>query len=168
MWRLAPSVAIALALAACAKPSVRTQYKPEVDFSSLRTFNWIDPGRLETPPAHVLDALVDKRIRLSIEEALYEQGFHKARRGTPDFWITYHAALEARTEAVPLYRSPGIVTGMQNVTYQEGTLVLDVYDPDSLRLLWRGWAMNAFRNEDTAIAYIPDIVRALIRDFPPH
>jgi hypothetical protein len=154
-------------LAACAKPEVITRYEPDVDFSALHTFGWMEVEEMESPPGLALDPLVDKRIRLSIEKSLYGQGFEQLKDGTPDFFIMYQGGLEEKTEPVPTYRGQGIVTGMQNVRYEEGTLVLDVYDAESKRLLWRGWAIKAFQNRDNAVAYIPKIVQELVRQFPP-
>ena len=59
------------------------------------------------------------------------------------------------------------MTEMRHRTYQLGTLVLDVVDPKTHAVVWRGAVTGAFNNRDSAYASIPEIVERILSAFPP-
>ncbi len=52
-------------------------------------------------------------------------------------------------------------------TYKEGTLILDFVDPETMQLIWRGWATFAFDDPDKAARYVNKAVKKILKKFPP-
>jgi hypothetical protein len=54
-------------------------------------------------------------------------------------------------------------------TFQESTLVLDLLDPSSDDLVWRGWGIGIVgtRDRDRGQEKIEKGVRAILAEFPP-
>jgi hypothetical protein len=155
-------------LSGCATTKVEYEFDQEADFSRYVAFAWIDPAELESPPALARRPLVDKRVRLTIEEALIGRGHRKVEAGEADFLIIYNGALEDRLERIPLYGPHGAVQiGSQTRVYHQGTLVLDVYDARTKKLTWRGWATDVFDTREEAIEELSEIVDRLLSGFPP-
>jgi hypothetical protein len=137
-----------LFLSACAGASVRIEPAPGFDASGLRTYAWV-PGAATGLPAHprIDSASVDSMVRLAVDGALAARGYSHAAEGS-DFLVDYHVVITRRTvEAVaPVHcpeEPPLVSLGAEDRycrEYDEGALVLDVLDPASGMLLWRGVA----------------------------
>jgi hypothetical protein len=168
--RPAPAILAALGLSlcvACASPVVEYDFDPEADFSGYTTFHWIDPSEVETEPRMAREPLVDARIRRAVNVALTDRGYRKTDTPPWDFLVIYQGALEDKEELIPVYTQTGAVRGMQTYAYKEGTLVLDVYDGASKRLVWRGSVTQAFDDEDRALESIEKLATSLAAKFPP-
>ena len=59
----------------------------------------------------------------------------------------------------------------ETVRYEAGTLVLDVVDARTNKLVWRGWAQNSvedmLRNRDRMARTIDQAVARMLRGLPP-
>ena len=173
---------------ACAQVRVRTDYDDAVDFTRLQTFAWLDPPLREEareegaqgadPFTH--NTLIDKRVRDEVEAWLREHGYRAAARGeSPDFQLRYELVSRDVTRDSPVFVSggfghfgygygSGIGYGYSHsTTYQEGTLILDVIDPDSERIAWRGWGTTQARDPHMEPERIHKTVAAILERFPP-
>ena len=109
--------------------------------------------------------------------------------GKPDFWVTYHVTLD-RTASVAMlnddfnygpgwgwsygyaYRPDSSYgsRGRYVYEYDEGTLLLDVVDPQSRQLIWRGSAtdeVNFSASPEAKERQINEAVRRMLAKFPP-
>ena len=95
--------------------------------------------------------------------------------GTPDLLIHYHASIDRRLNVNVADRAhgycyaddcPGFVD-----EYEAGTLVLDVVDTHTNRLIWRGWAQDSVQpmlnNADTMERKINEAVTRMLNRLPP-
>ena len=142
----------------CSTMTVKSVYDPFASFPKSGTYAWM-PGsqRLIDDPRIDL-AEVDKRIRSAVDRGMAAKGFQPASQDTADILIAYHAALESRLDAATVnenywswgYGSDGswgygpnrkVSRGPDTgPVYEKGSIVLDIVDPGTKRLLWRGSA----------------------------
>ena len=64
----------------------------------------------------------------------------------------------------------GVGTGVGysgSTTYQEGTLILDVIDPATQQIAWRGWGTSQSRDPQMRPERLRKTVAAILARFPP-
>jgi len=185
--RLALVSAALLAVAGCASVRVSTDFDEEYDFTQLATFAWLDPplreqSRVEAPIgdpfAH--NTLLDKRVRDEVGAWLTSHGYRPAREGeSPDFLVRYDFVSRDVTRDSPVIVSggfghygygwgSGVGYGYSpSNDYQEGTLILDVIDPDTQRIAWRGSGSSESRDPHMKPERLHESVTAILERFPP-
>ncbi|HEY0776934.1 MAG TPA: DUF4136 domain-containing protein, partial [Gemmatirosa sp.] len=149
------AVVAAAALAAvgtgCAStPSVRvnTTVAPEAQFGSYHTFNILSPRPRDVNPASGDDPMVDNSItnralRDDLRQALVAKGYAP---GGPqaDFSVAYYAAARKALDVstvdygYPYRRWWGPREEQEVRQVNQGTVVIDVIDRRTNRLVWRG------------------------------
>jgi len=185
--RLALVSAAALALA-CASVRVSTDYDEGYDFARLSTYAWIDPPLREQARAdQVPDAdpfthntLLDKRVRDEVDAWLTTHGYRAAREGeSPDFLLRYDLVSRDVTRDSPVFVSggfgnygygwgSGVGYGYSHSSdYQEGTLILDLIDPATQRIAWRGSGTSDARDPHMKPERLHKSVTAILERFPP-
>lgn len=176
--RIAAALIAATALLACASPPISVQFDREEDFSALRRFAWY-PNR--TPAQTRKQGRFPEQFAAAertVERGLMERGYQKVPRASADFLVLCQLSLErqldTRTVNEP-YRMGGsewevhrVVTREETIEYQRGTVLIDVLDARSRRLVWRGSASGRFEVDEVPS---PDRVakRAseILAKFPP-
>jgi hypothetical protein len=141
--------------------TVSVDYDREYDYETrkIKTFAWVESS--ETSVAAV-DPLLHSRIVNGIEYYLSHAGMTQVDvNADPDIHVTYHASSkeEVHVNTTTMgygypggwvyggyyggYGMGGVGTATTSVsTYQTGTLVVDVWDAKSEKLVWRGMASN--------------------------
>lgn len=136
-----------LAIAGCSPAiTVYHDYDKSIDFTSYQTFDWkmdLDVESRQNPLYY--NELTDMRIREAVDEALAAKGYNKTIVN-PDFQIHYHIMVEDKSIATldPLghnYDAYWLGTTATAYQYKEGTLIIDLMDADTNKLIWRGWAV---------------------------
>ncbi len=177
-------VIVALFTACAAKVQVKSEYDPAADFSNLKTYAWI-PGSKKggTVTGIIRNEFVHATVRSALETQLARKGYERIFSGMPDFWIRYYAALRTRLVVQTNYdsglgglselqRSAALDTPTRSrvAEFDEGTLTLDVVDPKTDRLMWRGTAktkINVDASDQKQVAKINKAARKLLEQFPP-
>jgi len=141
-------------LAGCAPITVTTNYDTSVDFSKLKTFDWMPNATINVNDPRVIDHVVESNIKTAVLNELSQRGYQKISKGKPDFYVAYHASLEEKTQDITLtnyYGYPGYPeswaywggpssTETYSVTYDEGMVVIDFVDPATKQPIWRATA----------------------------
>ena len=167
---------------ACSPISVSTQYDARLDFARYRTFAWApkSPGR---GPVEAVARGFRARLERAVELALVAKGFTVSRsKPEPDLLLDYHAYLHlGRDVRVSNYGydvlpslgtdwgydcCPFNESGVEEHDYQEGTLVLEVIEAPTRRLVWRGTARGMADPELTDQMLLRE-ARKLVDNFPP-
>ena len=177
IWR--PIVLVALsASAACSSVSVDTHHDPQVDFSTFRTYTWIEPTE-EVDRGQILPDHLDLRLRRVVDDIMAEKGLQKAPvLPQADLLLVYYVGLrsELRVTTVPygFYRPymygywPGSPYGVGSVRrYSEGTVVLDIIDRSNKQLVWTGAVTSAVHRANPPSDRIAKVVEQLLAGFPP-
>lgn len=156
---LLPLLALA-ALAACAGHRVGHDADPQASLGSYRSFGILPSARVEREVADPrLGPLLDRHTEDAIGWTLRTRGYELRENGDVDFLVTYRNDVqeEARIDSQPV--SVGIGTGMvfsgvgigtgwsgpSRATARKvakGRLVIDVLEPRTRRLVWRGWTLD--------------------------
>ncbi|MBW2293170.1 MAG: DUF4136 domain-containing protein [Deltaproteobacteria bacterium] len=165
----------------CSTVRVETDYDPETDFGSLQTYAWMpDPPAVSSDPL-LHNSLLDSRVRSAVDRALAAKGIRKVSAEEASFLVNYYISLEhkIRVDSIPVsnygYRGAGWRGGLlieaRVHQYDEGTLILDVVDPQKNELLWRGSGSTQAGKTSTPEARkkkIDEIVSKLLATFPPN
>jgi hypothetical protein len=164
------AVATAIALAAgCSSMSIHHDIDTTADFSSYRTFCWADSMADES-----VDESVKKLIESKTSEILFKRGLTRECAGA-DLLATFHAGSSKKIDVDGYgYSYGGEYSGWQDAgigiyPYQEGTLVVDLVDARTKKLVWRGAAQGVsirVTNIDREKA-INKALDRMFEDYPP-
>ena len=126
------SVWLGLVPVGCSDISVRSAYGPGLKFAGIGSaYDWAPGARKDSGDPWLDNPELHDLLRRVIETEMTANGFHKIPSGSPDFWIRY--AIAHRTETDQSASAHG-------VTYDRGFIILDVHDPATKQLIWRGAA----------------------------
>ena len=141
--RFAALAAAAFALTSCASMNVGSYLERENNFGRYRTYSWAPAEALETgDPRLDNNPFFHERVQADVEKQLAIRGFEKMASGVPDVLIHYHASVSQRIDVNAVDRENGYCDqsdGCRPYVYQEGTLLIDLVDTRTDRVVWRGW-----------------------------
>lgn len=151
-----------LLLASCG-PRMLVEQSPESGLPGSGRYAWSAssdhiPGE-ENP--RVNNDIFAATVQNVIDKALAKRGYSPTEKNQADWLVHYHASIQQETQLVsePLFRSPPprVVCGphtcnsiygwgfygppetvTRTVTFHEGTLILDIHDAKTNKLVWRG------------------------------
>ena len=150
----------------CSGISVETDYDRTVDFASLRTYRWIEHEREDKENPFMRDPLIRSHVRSSVDAELAARGYTLLESGRPDFLVAYYFTARNRVD-VTHYAGYYWYPHTSVYRYKEGTLIVDIVDPEKKQLIWRGWATGMLHGREYAYDEINDSVRAMLKRFPP-
>ncbi len=186
--------ALVLLLAACGSLPVATDYAEEYDFSAVDSYVWMEQPA--TPPA--TDKLVyqsdlsHQRIVEAVDAELQAKGLEKLtepRKGS--LLVTYHRGVTDKVRVDSFYNwyehfgyypcyhcfhRPGFGYAYHPHDdfwvdeYQQDSLVIDLVDPVSKELVWRGNAnrrLPELSSPEERRQYIAETIKEVMRHFPP-
>jgi len=170
---------VALALAGCARVTVTTDHDPSANFGALHTYAWRPGPQQGVGDPRFDSTLIDKRVRAAVDRVLASKGYRSAAPGTTaDFLVGYHAVVRQKTSVQTINRwygyrvGGGWYGGPQTYAhdYDEGTLLIDVIDPATMQLLWRGsgtGVVDPQASPEKREQRINDAVDQILAGFPP-
>lgn len=173
------SFGLVVALAACA-PRVYVEQDNTASFSGLRTFAWVSPpiGPVNNP---ILDSqILEGRVQRAVVADLSARGFTQvAANQSPDFTVTYHTVSKQKLESSGASFAIGFGSyypyGFSNVfvpvgnnvqSRDQGTLMLDIIDGRSKRLIWRGWTKDWISQDNYSEQAVAQDVHKILSKFP--
>ena len=141
----------ALTLAGCATMNVSSHVQEGLDFTKYRTFDWGPADALPTGDARLdRDPFFQDHVQGAVEKGLAAKGFTRAEGGTPDLIVHYHANITQRVDVNRLDQEYGYCydadCSVRVFDVDAGTLVLDIMDARTNRLVWRGWAQHSVQD----------------------
>lgn len=123
--------------------TVHTDYSPSVDFSSFKTYYWA-----KTDPMPGND-ITSQRIMEAVDRGMARRGWTKAPQGQADLAVVANVSTQQQQTLDTFYsgfggwRWGGWGPAETTVrTYLEGTLVVDLFDAMTKKLVWRGIATD--------------------------
>jgi hypothetical protein len=162
-------------LPGCSTIIVNYDYDAEMDFTSLKKYDWLSVSEeLE------FEHLVAKRLKNAIAMNLQSKGIlHSAQ--DPDFVIVLKGWKEEKKDVVH-YPEPSYhgYRGYDNhwggrghtavYTYEEGTVIIDLISTATKKLIWRGTGTGIVEprlSPQERDKRINDAISKLLEDFPP-
>jgi len=167
-------IGAALLVGACSGISTTTDYDPQVDFSGFSTYDWVDSQG-------DVDNITSSRIQQSVDAAMAAKGFSHSS-SNPDLAISYQVSSAERRSFNTVnagwgggYGWGGWGMGMGTSTttenvWQEGSLILGVFDTGTKNLVWTGTAttdIDGSRSPQDRQDLIDSAVNKMMSDFPP-
>ena len=151
---------------------VHYNFMPGTNFSKYHTYKWIKLPRNVVP-----DQLIDQEITRSIDWQLAEKGLSKTDSDKADLYIGYQGAIDREKQWTGFgdgfgpwgLDGMGMATATSS-TIQNGTLVVDMYDPATKQLVWTGQAtktLSPSHNPQKNVERLDSAVKKLLKDYPP-
>jgi hypothetical protein len=174
--QLATVTLLTLVLAACATTmTVSSHVQRGVDFARYRTFDWGPADALPTGDSRLdKNPFFQDHVQGAVEKQLASRGFERSTSGTPDLLIHYHASINQRIDVNRVDHDYGYCYDddcrARVVEYEAGTLVLDIVDTRTNRVIWRGWAADSVEgvldNQDRMAQKINEGVTRMLARLP--
>ncbi|MGH8126902.1 MAG: DUF4136 domain-containing protein [Gammaproteobacteria bacterium] len=170
-----PLVLLALA-SGCAAP-VHVEYN-NASYAKWHNFAWEVPQQGAVANPILNSGILTTRVEEAVSETLSKAGYHKVDdQKNADFIVTYHTAMALRQEPQSgisfAYGTYGLgfntlfltQPGPQQV--QEGSLILDVIDARTKKLVWRGWITKGLNQSNYSQQSVNEAVQRIFAKFPP-
>ena len=179
---------ITILLSACSSLDVSTDYDQKINFSNLQTYRWHAENDQNKASLKYLDHIMDQRIRSTIDQQLQLQNFTKTTTGPVDFLVNYSIVVEDKTDIRTYNNYNGMYPGYayragygyygggyggsetQVTHYKQGTLIIDIINPKTDQLMWRGSADGRLPKESDKNArdeLTQKYVSKILLAFPP-
>jgi hypothetical protein len=171
-------------LAACGTVHVETAADPAADFHKFHTFQFKAPRRQFQ--SGELSGVNQQRVRDGIRKELERRGLSLADQ--PDLFVSFYLRVQAKTfdlenptaggDSVSgtmadyfgfAYRSGQSLNQQGSIRYQEGSLVVDMVEPGTTNLAWRGIATGVLytnRTDEQVERRIQEAVHSIFGRFP--
>jgi hypothetical protein len=149
--------------------NVTYNFMPGTDFSKYHTYKWITESN--THP----NQIVEQQIKDAIDQQLATKGLTKTDGETADLFVGYQVSVNQERQWNAYgggmgWRFGGGMATATSSTIQVGTLVLDIYEPSSKQLVWRGQATKTLSPSSNPEKNQQNLNRAmarLLKNFPP-
>jgi hypothetical protein len=138
--RLTVAALSALAMTACATTNISSFVERGSDVRPYRTYSW-GPANVQTTGDPRLDnnRFFQERVEAAVERNLNARGFERATEA-PDLLVRYYASVEQQVNANGTDRPYVSCEDCRPFVFDAGTIVVDLIDARTRRLVWRGWA----------------------------
>jgi len=156
--------------------TVSSHVQPNLRMANYQTFEWGPADSLPTgDPRFDNDSFFKDHMFGAVEKQMAAHGLaHAAEGAPPDLLIHYHAVIQPRIDVNRQDRTYGYCYDVECtervIEYEAGTLVLDVVDRRTNRLIWRGWAQDSvnkmLKDRDHMSTEIARAVDGMFATFP--
>jgi hypothetical protein len=146
---------------------VSVDWDHDADFSKYKTYAWIEsksPG----------PELAAKRIVAAIESQLAAKGLQKAQGSDADLAVVYNVGAKERVSVEGYnygygrYRWGDGTVRYDTTTYTEATVVVDLVDPKTHSLVWRGTASDTVSDKpEKNEKKIQKAAEKMFKKYPP-
>lgn len=155
----------AFVCAACGPSiSVSTDWDRSFAFADLKSYAWVEQE--ETGDPSDPDAV---RVQRGTDRVLRDKGFHRDE-DEPSFLVASQLGTEDKERFVPYNQALLGERSTARVEYTANTIVIDVIDPVSNEVVWRGSA-ETDPTSTLTVEQKSDLIRRavekILSDFPP-
>jgi hypothetical protein len=132
--------------AGCATMTVSSHIERDVVFSDYVTYDWGPPDKFPVgDPRLDGNPFFSDYVMGAIEKQLDRKGYERGLTGDVDLLIHYHASVNQRVDVYTADSENGYCYANcepQYTDYEQGTLVVDIVDARTSKVVWRGWAQD--------------------------
>lgn len=161
-----------LALSGCAGITTGAYVNSGVGLAPYSTVGWGPPDAAPTgDPRLDNNPFFTNRVRADIEHELVVRGYTVVSSADPDLLVHIHLSMSQQIDSSLLdaqYCNDG---DCRPEVYDVGTVVVDLVDPGSSTLVWRGWAKSdlgeVVNSQDMMERRIDESVTRIFAGFPP-
>lgn len=162
-----------LVLSGCATIDTGSFVDREVDFTRFSTYTWAPPSQQTGDPRLLKNPSFQDHLQGEVDKQLASKGFRNASRRNADLLLRYRAAVAPRLAVNGVSNGYGYCSNdcSQRVDeYDSATLVLDVINARTKKIVWRGWATDnldqLLGNEDRMARTLNHAVVEMMAKFP--
>lgn len=145
MTRLALACVALVAIAGCSRFQVRTAQDPAVRFADYESYAWLPRSVALPVDQRLQDRQLERIVRAGVARGMATKGYGQAAVKEADLLVTYRlVSADRQVAGAPRGYSAVAGTWMRDDwssdSYERGSLVVDLYDRERRRLVWRGMA----------------------------
>ena len=162
-------------LACAAAISVGVNTTTDLKAGAYRTFTWDLPDQFPTGDVRLdNNPFFVRELQNAVTAELGRIGLHEAN-ASADLAVHFHATVRERvdffeTDRRAGYDQTGYPGGVQPYQYEEGTVLVDVTERATKRVIWRGWMQTdlsgAIGNDAVLGERVRRGMKALFAKFP--
>ena len=158
--------ASSIVVSSAAAQKVSADFDETSDFSAFKTFA-IREGQLRTQSPALNSELTRQHIEQEIERSLTAKGLMRVTEA-PDLNVTYTLGSRqgVETETFPA-GARGLRTRVARIPTTAGSLVIDLRNPKTRSLVWRGIATDNERDPAKLAGKLDEMVRKTLAKYPP-
>lgn len=180
------SLIAGLWLSGCSGIPVNTDFDPDYQLSPTAVYSWMEiPTHAARDPL-VDNDLIERRVHRAADQQLAANGLRLATAGQQaDVLVTYHLGQQEKVDIsstdsfygyygyYPCWRCWGPRPYDRDVWvnyYTQDTLLIDIVDAKTKKLVWRGVAQRRLPSFTTPVerdTYVRETVAAIFQYFPP-
>ncbi|PHR26737.1 MAG: hypothetical protein COA36_11365 [Desulfotalea sp.] len=177
------SAIMLLVLSACSGVDVQTQVRSGSDTAKFATYSWLEIGDTSLTGVRMHRPDVDAWVKASVDRQLLAKGYTKVSGRQPDMIVSWVGAIEQKVKVESInhfYSSygygpvaasmlPGTKDDGKRREYEEGTILLNILDPESHTIFWRGRGTDLLLpdlDNDEVALYIGRLVKSILKTFP--
>jgi hypothetical protein len=161
---------LAMCLVGCSL-RIYSDFDHSISISKYKTFGWPDHEQLEIKNNPLYNEQTEQVIWREVALRLIRKGYQFSE-SQPDLRMHYHIVLE-NWSITPdpfgyKYDLYWLNREIHLYEYREGTLIIDLVDPKTDFLIWRGWVVN-FNNQrkpDQIEQQIKKAIQKIFEAFP--
>jgi hypothetical protein len=128
--------------------TVTSTYDKDYGLSKLKTYQFKVEERDKSDPL-ATDTIMEKKTEDALDDELQSNGYHPPSDGTlPDFLISFHVKTKDKTGERG-----------REWSYVQGTLIVDFYDTETKKLIWRGIASDVVGREEVDLKLAEELVK---------
>jgi hypothetical protein len=163
--RVATIAALIVLVSVAMAQKVNTDWQHGTDFSKFKTYAWGES------PHPIQDSIWNQRIIGDIDAQLAAKGMQKVTPDqNPDLIVVYNAGVK-QNRSLQGYRTGGWYSStgsIQEVVENDGTLVVDIANPQDKTVIWRGTASDTLADKsEKNIKKVKKMTEKMFKDFPP-
>jgi hypothetical protein len=141
-------VVLGLTMSACATMNVSSHVERGLDIKQYHTWEWAPPDALPETDARLNNSFFQDHFQGAVEREFAARGFTQtvSEGDVPDLRVHYHANISSQMTVNEGDQTVGACYDenckVRVFDDEVGTIVIDVVDGHTNRLIWRGWAQN--------------------------
>lgn len=177
---------VVMLLTACSSVNTNWDYNPDVNFTQFKTYAWV---QTQSGSEYHLDGLMDERVRNAVNDQLQAKGLTLVAADKADVLVNYLTKVDKELNVdtfttnygyspfydpnfIGPYWGPSANVSTQTVVreYNVGTLIIDIVDRKTDKLVWRGSLADTLKKQYTPqerITAVNEAVANILTNFPP-
>jgi hypothetical protein len=159
----------------CATLNVSSHVERGINFAEFATYDWGPADALPTgDPRLDNNPFFRDYLMGAVEKQLAARGYERATGGTPHLLVHYHANVAQRFEIHGMEPAnypqcyPNCEPSLAE--YEQGTIVVDIVNAATGKLVWRAWAQNnmggLINDQDALQRHIVRSFARMFEEFP--
>jgi hypothetical protein len=165
-----PAALLALIGAGCASIDVGASFDPAIAVAPLTTFDFeTQTGPPTGDPRLDGNPFFETRLLAAVEFEMAAKGLRRDP-ASPRLLVHYHASVDRRLDVIQVDRARGYQTDtVSYAEWEEGTIVIDIVDAATKRVIWRGWGRSdlggVLSDPHTMDHYVQQVIHKIFERF---